>query len=223
MREKTIEKKLADAVKSRGGLAPKFTSPGFDGMPDRIVLLPGGRMAFVEVKAPGKAPRPLQEARHRLLRQLGFKVYVLDGEDQIGGILDEICTPYALKRPYRKNAKFILNDQTIASLRKLKDLNGQYMWQPALISGEPDRLLGYEVLTSPFAPVAEAGKPFIAFGDFKYYNIGDRGTRSFQELKELFAGNGMVGYVAKERVDGKLILPEAVQLLTLKGTASSGS
>ena len=122
-----------------------------------------------------------------------------------------------------KNAKFILNDQTIASLRKLKDLNGQYMWQPALISGEPDRLLGYEVLTSPFAPVAEAGKPFIAFGDFKYYNIGDRGTRSFQELKELFAGNGMVGYVAKERVDGKLILPEAVQLLTLKGTASSGS
>ena len=78
MREKTIEKKLADAVKSRGGLAPKFTSPGFDGMPDRIVLLPGGRMAFVEVKAPGKA---------------GFKVYVLDGEDQIGGILDEICTP----------------------------------------------------------------------------------------------------------------------------------
>ena len=93
MREKTIEKKLADAVKSRGGLAPKFTSPGFDGMPDRIVLLPGGRMAFVEVKAPGKAPRLLQEARHRLLRQLGFKVYVLDGEDQIGGILDEICTP----------------------------------------------------------------------------------------------------------------------------------
>ena len=136
---------------------------------------------------------------------------------------DIINLVYALKRPYRKNAKFILNDQTIASIRKLKDGNGQYMWQPALISGEPDRLLGYEVLTSPFAPVAEAGKPFIAFGDFKYYNIGDRGTRSFQELKELFAGNGMVGYVAKERVDGKLILPEAVQLLTLKGTASSGS
>ena len=95
------------------------------------------------------------------------------------------------------------------------------MWQPALISGEPDRLLGYEVLTSPFAPVAEAGKPFIAFGDFKYYNIGDRGTRSFQELKELFAGNGMVGYVAKERVDGKLILPEAVQLLTAGGCTAS--
>ena len=133
---------------------------------------------------------------------------------------DIINLVYALKRPYRKNAKFILNDQTIASIRKLKDENGQYMWQPALVAGEPDRLLGYECLTSPFAPVAAAGKPFIAFGDFKYYNIGDRGTRSFQELKELFAGNGMIGYVAKERVDGKLILPEAVQLLKLKGTSS---
>ena len=93
MREKQVEQKLVRAVKARGGICPKFVSPGFDGMPDRIVLLPGGRMAFVEVKAPGKAPRPLQEARHRLLRQLGFKVYVLDDEDQIGGILDEICTP----------------------------------------------------------------------------------------------------------------------------------
>ena len=92
MREKTIEKKLSDEVKKRGGLAPKFTSPGFDGMPDRIVLMPGGRMAFVEVKAPGKAPRPLQEARHRMLRHLGFRVYVLDDESEIGGILDEICT-----------------------------------------------------------------------------------------------------------------------------------
>ena len=92
MREKTIEKKLSDEVKKRGGLAPKFTSPGFDGMPDRIVLMPGGRMAVVEVKAPGKAPRPLQETRHRMLRQLGFRVYVLDDSSQIGGILDEICT-----------------------------------------------------------------------------------------------------------------------------------
>ena len=92
MREKTIEKKLADAVKARGGLTPKFTSPGFDGMPDRIVLLPGGHMGFVEVKAPGKSPRPLQEARHRLLTGLGFQVYVLDDASQIGGILDGIST-----------------------------------------------------------------------------------------------------------------------------------
>ena len=73
-----------------GGVAPKFVSPGYDGMPDRIVLLPGGRMAFVEVKAPGKVPRPLQEARHRMLQKLGYKVYVLDDASQIGGILDEI-------------------------------------------------------------------------------------------------------------------------------------
>ncbi len=123
---------------------------------------------------------------------------------------------YALKRPYRKNAKFILNDQTIAALRKLKDGNGQYIWQPALQAGEPDRLLGYEVLTSAYVPTIEAGAPIIAFGDFSYYNIGDRGIRSFAELKELFAGNGMIGFVAKERVDGKLVLPEAVKILKIK-------
>ena len=93
MKEKTIEKKLVIAIKDMGGIAPKFISPGLDGMPDRIVLLPGGRMGFVEVKAPGKVPRPLQEARHRMLRMLGFKVYVLDTVDQIGGILDAICAP----------------------------------------------------------------------------------------------------------------------------------
>lgn len=90
MREKTIEQKFRKAVRESGGMAVKFTSPGLDGMPDRLALLPGGRMAFVEVKAPGKKPRPLQEARHRMLRRLGFLVYVLDEEGQIGGIIDEI-------------------------------------------------------------------------------------------------------------------------------------
>lgn len=90
MREKTIEQKFREAVRNAGGLALKFTSPGWDGMPDRLALLPGGRMAFVEVKGPGKKPRPLQLARHRTLRQLGFRVYVLDDEKQIGGIIDEI-------------------------------------------------------------------------------------------------------------------------------------
>lgn len=123
---------------------------------------------------------------------------------------------YSLKRPYRKNAKFLINDQTLAAIRKLKDTTGQYLWQPSLQAGEPDRILGYLVHTSPFFPTVTAGKPAIAFGDYKYYNIGDRGTRSFAELKELFAGNGMVGFVAKERVDGKLVLPEAVKLLTMK-------
>jgi HK97 family phage major capsid protein len=132
---------------------------------------------------------------------------------------DVISLIYALKRPYRKNALFILNDSTLAVLRKLKDSNGAYIWQPSYTAGEPDRLCGYSVLTSAYAPALEAGKPAIAFGDFSYYNIGDRGTRSVQELRELFAGNGMIGYVAKERVDGKLVLPEAVQILKAGASA----
>jgi HK97 family phage major capsid protein len=123
---------------------------------------------------------------------------------------DVISLVYALKRPYRKNAAFIINDQNLAILRKLKDNNGAYIWQPSYQVGEPDRLLGYAVHTSAYAPLDA-----IAFGDYSYYNIGDRGSRSFSELRELFAGNGMIGYVAKERVDGKLILPEAVQILKL--------
>lgn len=92
MREKAIEQKLTLMVKKQGGICLKFVSPGFDGVPDRIVLLPGGCVAFVEVKTPGKKPRPLQISRHKLLRRLGFKVYVLDDPTQIGGILDEIHT-----------------------------------------------------------------------------------------------------------------------------------
>ena len=90
MREKQVEQKLVRAVKARGGICPKFVSPGFDGMPDRIVLLPGRHFGFVEVKAPGEVPRPLQISRHRLMKKLGFQVYVLDDPEKIGGILDEI-------------------------------------------------------------------------------------------------------------------------------------
>ena len=90
MREKVIEAKLVETVKSMGGLAPKFISPGIDGMPDRIVLLKHGRLAFVEVKANGRKPRPLQVRRKRQLEALGFSVYCLDDAGQIGGILDEI-------------------------------------------------------------------------------------------------------------------------------------
>lgn len=123
---------------------------------------------------------------------------------------DMLDLVYALKRPYRKNASFIMNDKTLAQLRKLKDNNGAYIWQPSYQAGEPDKVLGYAVHTSAYAP-----ENAIAFGDYSYYNIGDRGTRSFKQLNELFAGNGMIGYVAKERVDGKLVLPEAVKLLKM--------
>lgn len=147
--------------------------------------------------------------------------------DKGGGQVAEILTAalkaddiinlvYVLKRPYRKMASFIINDKNIAAIRKLKDNNGAYMWQPSVQAGEPDRLFGYPLHTSAYAP-----ENAIAFGDYKYYNIGDRGTRSFKQLVELFAGNGMIGYVAKERVDGKLILPEAVQILKLKADAAA--
>ena len=129
---------------------------------------------------------------------------------------DILDLSYKLKRPYRKNASFIMNDATLAQIRKLKDNNGQYLWQPSYQANEPDKILGYNIRTSAFAPTDA-----IAFGDYKYYNIGDRGSRSFKQLNELFAGNGMIGYVAKERVDGLLILPEAVKILGLKAETTT--
>ena len=90
MREKKIEQKLVTAVKKHGGICPKFVSPGFDGMPDRLLLLPHGRFAFVEVKAQNQKPRPLQLSRHRLLRRLGFQVYVLDALEDIDKIILEV-------------------------------------------------------------------------------------------------------------------------------------
>ena len=92
MREKTIEQKLVQSVKAHGGICPKLVCPGMAGMPDRLVLLPGGKMGFVEVKAPGEKPRPLQTARHRILSWLGFKVFVLDDPEEIEGIVNEIRT-----------------------------------------------------------------------------------------------------------------------------------
>ena len=123
---------------------------------------------------------------------------------------DILNLEYALKRPYRRGSTFIINDDLMSVIRKFKDANGQYLWQPSLRDGEPDRLNGYAVKTSAYAP-----KDAIAFGAMKYYRIGDRGSRSFRLLTELFAGEGMAGYVAKERVDGKLVLPEAVQIIKI--------
>ena len=128
---------------------------------------------------------------------------------------DIVSLIYSLKRPYRRRAVFIMNDSVISVIRKLKDENKAYMWQPSYQADEPDRLLGYPIYTSPYAPAISAGAAVIAFGDMSYYNIGDRGTRSIQELRELFAGNDMTGYVMKERIDGVLVLPEAVRVLKM--------
>lgn len=123
---------------------------------------------------------------------------------------------YALKSPYRRNAKFLMNDATISAIRKLKDGNGVYLWQPSLQAGEPDKLLGYDLYTTPYAPTMAAGAYTVAFGDFQNYWIGDRAGRTVQRLNELYATNGQIGYVATERVDGKVILAEGIQLLQMK-------
>lgn len=129
-----------------------------------------------------------------------------------------ISLVYALKSPYRRNAKFLMNDATVAAIRKLKDLNGAYMWQPSVQAGQPDRLLGYEIYTSPYVPTLEAGALAIAFGDFQNYWIADRAGKTVQRLNELYATNGQIGYVATERVDGKVILAEGIQLLQMKAS-----
>lgn len=127
-----------------------------------------------------------------------------------------ISLVYALKSPYRRNAKFLMNDATIAAIRKLKDGNGVYLWQPSLQAGEPDKLLGYDLYTSPYVPQAAADAYTVAFGDFKNYWIADRSGRTVQRLNELYSTNGQVGFVVTERVDGKVILPEGIKLLKMK-------
>ena len=128
---------------------------------------------------------------------------------------------YSLKSPYRKKSVWVLNDSTIKSIRKLKDTNGQYLWQPSLTAGTPDTILGRPVKTSAYMPAIAAGAKSIAFGDFSYYWIADRQGRSFKRLNELFAATGQVGFLASQRVDGRLILAEAVKVLAQK--AASGS
>ena len=122
---------------------------------------------------------------------------------------------YALKAPYRKNAKFLMKDTTVSAIRKLKDNNGAYLWQPSVQADQPDKLLGYALYTSPYVPEPAAGALPIAFGDFHNYWIADRTGRTVQKLIELYAGNGQVGFIATERVDGKIILPEGIQLMKM--------
>jgi HK97 family phage major capsid protein len=123
---------------------------------------------------------------------------------------------YSLKAPFRKNAVWVLNDATIKAIRKLKDNNGNYLWQPALTANTPDTILGRPVFTSSYVPTIASGAKTIAFGDFSYYWIADRQSRSFKRLNELYAATGQVGFVATQRVDGKLILPEAIKVLAQK-------
>ncbi|GFI50188.1 hypothetical protein IMSAGC020_01394 [Lachnospiraceae bacterium] len=125
---------------------------------------------------------------------------------------------YAVKSPYRKKAVWVLNDTTVKALRKLKDNNGNYIWQPSVQAGQPDMILNRPYHTSAYVPEVAAGAKVMAFGDFSYYWIADRQGRSFKRLNELFAANGQVGFLASQRVDGKLILSEAVKTMAIKGS-----
>lgn len=130
---------------------------------------------------------------------------------------------YSLRAPYRNKATWLLNDSTVKAIRKLKDGNGNYIWQPSVREGEPDRILNRPYRTSIYVPELAAGNRVMAFGDYSYYWIADRQGRSFKRLNELYATTGQVGFLACERVDGKLILSEAVKTLDIKGASSSKS
>ena len=123
---------------------------------------------------------------------------------------------YSLRAPYRNKAVWLLNDSTVKAIRKLKDGNGNYIWQPSVREGEPDKILNRPYRTSIYVPELAAGNRVMAFGDYSYYWIADRQGRSFKRLNELYATTGQVGFLASERVDGKLILSEAVKTLDIK-------
>lgn len=123
---------------------------------------------------------------------------------------------YSLRAPYRRKAVFIMNDATVKALRKLKNGNGDYIWQPSVTANTPDTILNRPVYTSSYMPTLAADARPILFGDLSYYWVADRQGRSFKRLNELFATTGQVGFLASERVDGKLILPEAVKVLAMK-------
>ena len=123
---------------------------------------------------------------------------------------------YSLKASYRNKAVFVMNDATVKAIRKLKDGQGQYLWQPSLQAGTPDTILNRPLYTSAYVPAIAATTKSIVFGDFSYYWVADRQGRVFKRLNELYAATGQVGFVATQRVDGKLILPEAIKVLQQK-------
>lgn len=130
---------------------------------------------------------------------------------------------YSLRAPYRRNAAFLCNEAIMLNLMKLKDSNGNYIWKPSLDIAKPDTVLGRPVYTSVYMPTIAAAAKVVLFGDYKYYYVADRQARTFKRLNELYARTDQVGFITTQRVDGKLILPEAVKYLKMGGTASSST
>ncbi len=216
--EATFEQKLLDAHKLHASIQVTeellydevFNLEGYITTEFGKALANAEEAAFLNGDGNGKPTGLFHPTKGAQIGVTAQKSNAITGDE----VIDLI---YSLKRPYRKKACFVTNDSTLGALRKLKDGAGQYLWQPALVDGEPDRLYGFPVRTSAFAPVMEANASALAFGDFSYYNIGDRGARSMTVLRELFAGNGLIGFVMKERTDGILVLQEAVKVLKMKG------
>ena len=151
-----------------------------------------------------------------------------DAGAQVGVTADSVDTVtfddifhlyYSLKAPYRKKAEFLCNESLVMQLMTIKDKNDNYIWKPGLEIAKPDTILGRPLRTSAYMPICEAGKKALCFGDYKYYWIADRKARTFRRLNELYARTDQVGFLTTQRVDGKLILPEAVQVLQMKAGA----
>ena len=132
---------------------------------------------------------------------------------------------YSLKAPYRSRAAFLCNEALVLQMMTLKDGNGNYIWRPSLDIAKPDTILGRPIYTSTYMPVPAKGEKVLCFGDYNYYWVADRSNRTFRRLNELYAVTDQVGFLTTQRVDGKLILPETVKYLKMKGTraASAGT
>ena len=147
---------------------------------------------------------------------LGAQVGVTTGNTTAITADELIDLQHSLKAPYRRKAVWIMNDATISAIRKLKDGQGQYIWQPGIKEGAPDMLFNQKVLMSNYMPLPEAGHKVILYGDYSYYWLADRAGRTLQRLNELYAMTDQVGFKLTERLDGRLILPEAVKVLQMK-------
>ena len=128
---------------------------------------------------------------------------------------------YSLKSPYRRNAQFVCNETILLQLMKLKDKNDNYLWKPSLDIAKPDTLLGRPIRTSSFMPGIAKGERVLLFGDLKHYWVADRQNRTFRRLNELYARTDQVGFLTTQRVDGRLILPEAVKVLKMSGNKAA--
>ena len=153
-----------------------------------------------------------------LLADTGAELGVTAASETIVTFDDIFQLYYSLKAPYRRKAAFLCNEAVMLQLMTMKDGQGQYIWKPSLDIAKPDTILGHPVYTSMYMPAPAKGEKAICFGDYSFYWVADRSNRTFRRLNELYARNDQVGFLTTQRVDGKLILPETVKYLKMKGT-----